>query len=73
MNGQSDWNKQEIYTLVGYYQPNNTFVNTHGEIFRVITYRNVNKYLTHDTLSAVNLRWSEALNTWVIFQAVLLE
>ncbi len=63
---------ESIITLMGYYHSDNTFHTLNGEVYDVITYRNFNRELKDDTLCCVNIRWSDKLNQWVIFQAVLI-
>jgi len=65
-------NKDSIYTLVGFYRKNNIFETTAGEYYPAITYRQFNRLLNKENLACVNIKWSESLNEWVIFQAVLL-
>lgn len=64
--------KDTIYTLVGYYKKNNIFETTTGDLYPAITYRQFNRILEPHTLSCVNIKWSNTLQEWVIFQVVLL-
>lgn len=72
-DSQTNWDKEQIHTLLGYYQTNNTFIDLENNIYSVISYRNINKELKSDMLCCVNLRWSDTLNDWVLFQAVLID
>lgn len=69
---QENWDKELIYTLMGYYQKDNTFIDINKKSFKCITYREFNRELNPEQLCCVNMKWSEALKDWVIFQVVLL-
>ena len=61
---------ESIITQVGYYQTDNKFITLDGEIISCISYRPINKALTPDKLVCVNMRWSDSLEQWVLFQYV---
>lgn len=65
-----EWNKSEVITQVGYYNSNNTFTTIDNKTFSCMSYRIINKKYDYTKLVVVNLRWSEKLGTWVIFQIV---
>lgn len=67
---QEGWKNDDIKTLVGYIQKDNTFVDLNGEIFDAMSYGIINKAFTPDQLCCVNMRWSEKLEEWIIFQAI---
>lgn len=67
---QEEWSKTDIKTLVGYMQKDNTFVDIDGEIFDAMSYGIINKKINPDQLVCVNMRWSENLKEWIIFQVV---
>lgn len=73
MGTQDEWDKQSVYTLIGYYQKDNTFVDLNGEVFECITYREFNRMLNPDQLVCVNMRWTDVTGEWIIFQAVPLD
>lgn len=62
--------KNDIITLVGYIQKDNTFVTEDGEIIQAMSYRPINQSFTADMFCCINMRWSDRLNSWIIFQAV---
>ena len=70
---QLELDKKEVQTLVGYYNDNNTFTTIEGDTIRAMSYRIINKQYNSDMLVCVNMRWSEKLNSWVIFQVVQLD
>ena len=70
---QLELDKKEVQTLVGYYNDNNTFTTIEGDIISAMSYRIINKQYNSDMLVCVNMRWSEKLNSWVIFQVVQLD
>ena len=65
--------KKEVQTLVGHYHNDNTFTTIEGDIISVMSYRIINRQYNSDMLVCVNMRWSEKLNSWVIFQVVQLD
>ena len=70
---QLELDKKEVQTLVGYYNDNNTFTTIEGDTIKAMSYRIINKQYNSDMLVCVNMRWSEKLNSWVIFQVVQLD
>ena len=70
---QLELDKKEVQTLVGYYNDNNTFTTIEGDTISAMSYRIINRQYNSDMLVCVNMRWSEKLNSWVIFQVVQLD
>ena len=68
----SEWDKSQVITQVGYYNSNNTFTTIDDITFSCMSYGIINRKYTPTELVVVNLRWSEKLDSWVIFQIVKL-
>ena len=66
---QKNWNKEEIYTLVGYFKDNITFIDLEGEEYDVVSYRIILRNKSNG-LVAINLRWNSIITTWIVFQLV---
>lgn len=70
---EEHWDKDLIYTLVGHYQDNNTFIDIEGNVYKCISYREINKVLKPDQLCGANFKYSQRLNDWVLFEFVVLD
>lgn len=69
---QQNWNKEEIYTVVGHFNGNREFITLDNEILSVATYRIIIRAKS-DGLVAINLKWNNIIQDWVAFQLVELE
>lgn len=67
------WDKDLIYTLVGHYQDNNTFIDLEGNVYKCIAYREINKVLKSDQLCGANFKYGQQLKDWILFEYVILE
>ena len=72
INKTSELDKSQIYTLVGYYS-GHTFTDLENNEYTCLTYRIVNENIEDNRLCAVNIKWSESLGDWLIFQFVLFQ
>ena len=66
----SEWDKSQVITQVGYYNSDNTFTTIDDITFSCMSYGIINRKYNSNQLVVVNLRWSEKLDSWVIFQIV---
>ena len=64
-------NKNEINTVFGTFIGNKIYSDD-GSIINCITY-GINRKVIDDKNGFFNLRWSESIDEWVIFQYVLTE
>ena len=65
--------KEQIVTMVGYYNHDNSFTDLKGDQYSCMSYRVINQQINPNRLCCVNMRWSERLKSWVIFQIVFME
>lgn len=59
-----------IKTIVGTYT-NSEIITPDGEIIKCITYNSVHNQI-ENKFGAFNLRWSDDIDKWIIFQYVLM-